>query len=608
MVSLFRAVVGAALLVLVLVLALGALGTIAAEWQGRAGAEVGTLLPTPTQIGAAWEAHRDTLLTLYIPNTLRVTLLGLGLAVVLSLALAAAMDLLPPLRVVAYPLLVLSQTVPTFAIAVILILLFGFGDSPKIVVVVLFCFYAMTTHTLDGLGSIDPLQEDVARSMGANRLQVWRLARLPHALPSFFSGLRVAATYSVVGAVIGEFVGSGDGLGKFLQRSYRSFNSDQVFLAVTIIAALSVALVLLVALAERVMIHWYHAKQTAGRNFIARGNLMLKRILKPALFIIPLLLTSTAAAQDDSARLDEPTSVRLMLDWTPNTNHTGFYAAQALGYYDALNLAVEILEPAEVSVESALDAGIVEFGVGFQEFTTFALAEGAAVVSVAAIIQHNTSGFATLADDHPVAAPADLAGLDYAGYGFPDLENAVLSTLLACDDSAWDTAYYLEIGNVDPLQLMAQGRAAFAWIFYGWQGIAAELDGLDLDVVMLNEYADCVPDYYTPILLTSQSMIDAQPEVVRAFVQATAQGYQYAIENPEEAAALLLDAVPELDADLVTASAVWLADQYQADAPRWGEQRLDIWQGFTAFLVENGMIADMIDVEAAFTNAFLPQG
>jgi ABC-type nitrate/sulfonate/bicarbonate transport system substrate-binding protein len=340
------------------------------------------------------------------------------------------------------------------------------------------------------------------------------------------------------------------------------------------------------------------------------------------LVLLMLVLTSPFAAlaqgDDDQppsdplggattfARIDERTKVTLMLDWTPNTNHTGIYAAQALGYYDEANLDVEIVEPADVLVESALDAGLVEFGIGFQEFTTYAIVDGAKVVSVAAIIQHNTSAFATVAADHPVQRPADLAPLTYGGYSQPGLENAMLARLLGCDEAEWDTDHYLDIGLTDPIGLMTHRRIDFAWIFYAWQGIQAEVSGIDLDTIMLMDYLDCVPDYYTPILLTSQTMIDEHPDVVTAFVQATARGYAYAIENPEAAAELLLEAVPELDADLVGASAVWLAEQYQADAPRWGQQRAEVWQGFTDFLIENGIIKGLLDTSAVFTNDFLP--
>ncbi len=342
----------------------------------------------------------------------------------------------------------------------------------------------------------------------------------------------------------------------------------------------------------------------------------LRLLLLIIIFLLALSVPLSITAQDggrdplggaiEFAHLDERTTVRLMLDWTPNTNHTGFYVAQALGYYDEANLDVEILEPTDLLVEQALDAGLVEFGIGFQEFTTAAMVEGADIVSIAAIIQHNTSGFVTITDDHPISQPADLAPLTYGGFSLPDLENAILSQLLACDKATWNEENYLDIGYVDAIELMERQRIDFAWIFYGWQGINAEVSGLDLDSIMLMDYTECVPDYYTPILLTTSQMIDEQPDVIRAFVHATARGYADAILNPEESATILLEAVPELDANLVNASALWLADQYQADAPRWGQQSANVWQDFTDFLIANGIMDGPFDTSSVFTNEFLP--
>jgi ABC-type nitrate/sulfonate/bicarbonate transport system substrate-binding protein len=308
------------------------------------------------------------------------------------------------------------------------------------------------------------------------------------------------------------------------------------------------------------------------------------------------------------ARADERTAVTLMLDWTPNTNHTGFYAAQALGYYDEANLDVTIQQPTDLLVEAVVMSGAAQFGVSYQEFFTYALADEMPLVSVAAIIQHNTSGFVSLHDQDPITRPLDLVGKHYGGFGQMDLETAIINQLIACDGGAADAFEYVDVGYADGFELMAQDRIDFAWMYYGWTGIRGELDGLDLDSVMLMDYLNCVPDYYTPILITQQAMIDEQPDMVAAFVQATARGFAYAIEQPEAAADLLISAAPEIDPDLVRASAVWLAPHYQSDAPRWGEQSLNIWQGFSDFLVQNGILAESIDAEAAFTNAFLPGG
>ncbi len=326
------------------------------------------------------------------------------------------------------------------------------------------------------------------------------------------------------------------------------------------------------------------------------------------LIVVLLFLASPIGAfAQDGPQLEARTSVTLMLDWTPNTNHTGFYVARLLGYYDDVNLELKIIEPTDIFPEQAVDNSLVDFGIGFQEFSTGAIVEGAKLVSIAAIIQHNTSGFVTIAEQNPISRPADLAPLTYGGFSLPNLENAILSQLLACDDASWNEDNYLDIGFADAIELMKRRRVDFAWIFYGWQGINAEVNGTELDAIMLMDYTDCVPDYYTPILLTSQEMIDEQPEVVQAFVHATARGYDFAIENPEEAADILLEAVPELDEELVRTSALWLADQYQAEAPRWGEQDAETWQGFTDFLIDNGIIEGPFDTSTVFTNEFLPE-
>jgi len=186
------------------------------------------------------------------------------MAIVLGVGIAAAMDFSRVLRWVLYPPLVISQTIPIFAIAILLILLFGFGSGPKITVVVLFCFFPIALNTFAGLQSADPELQSLLRAMGASALQVWTKARLPAALPSFFSGLRIAATYSVVGAIFGEYITAQRGLGVFLKRSYSSFRLDQAYLAIILTALLSLLLVMLVNLIERLALRWYYTSRRSS--------------------------------------------------------------------------------------------------------------------------------------------------------------------------------------------------------------------------------------------------------------------------------------------------------------------------------------------------------
>ncbi|MBP8974310.1 MAG: ABC transporter permease [Anaerolineae bacterium] len=237
---------------------------LALEVRAQENLSLDTIFPSVDAVRGAWQAHQTRLLEEHIPETLWETLAGLAMATVLGVTIAALMDFSRVLRWLLYPLLVVSQTIPIFAIAILLILIFGFGSGPKITVVVLFCFFPVTLNTFSGLQSADPELLSLLRAMGANARQVWTKARLPAAMPSFFAGLRIAATYSVVGAIFGEYITAQRGLGVFLKRSYSSFRLDQAYLAILLTAALSLLLVLLVTLIERLALRWYYTSRRAS--------------------------------------------------------------------------------------------------------------------------------------------------------------------------------------------------------------------------------------------------------------------------------------------------------------------------------------------------------
>jgi ABC-type nitrate/sulfonate/bicarbonate transport system permease component len=241
-------------------------GTLQLTIETRAAGDLSFehIVPAPREIADAWQVHRDQLLEEHIPETLWETLAGLAMAVVLGVFIAALMDFSPVLRWILYPLLVISQTIPIFAIAILLILIFGFGSGPKITVVVLFCFFPVALNTFSGLQSADPELLSLLRAMGASSPQTWIKARLPASMPSFFAGLRIAATYSVVGAIFGEYITAQRGLGMFLKRSYGSFRLDQAYLAIILTAVLSLLLVVLVNLVERLALRWYYTARRAS--------------------------------------------------------------------------------------------------------------------------------------------------------------------------------------------------------------------------------------------------------------------------------------------------------------------------------------------------------
>ncbi len=322
-----------------------------------------------------------------------------------------------------------------------------------------------------------------------------------------------------------------------------------------------------------------------------------------SLIIIPLLIVLTVGACERPVD-KELTQVTFMLDWVPNTNHTGVFVAEANDYFEEAGLAVEIIHPGEVYPEAAVASGATDFGISFQEQVTLARAKDVPIVSVAAVLQHNTSGFASAAALN-VASPIDFEGLRYGSFGSP-FEAPTLEVLMNCDGGNISQLVFVNTGWSDPLALITEEQIDVAWIFYGWQGFQAQQQGVAINVLMMEDYFDCVPDYYTPVVIASEDTITNKPEVVKAIMGALSRGYDFAIKNPSEAAGLLLAAVPELDTQLVRASQDWLSKYYQGGAPRWGEQKESVWQGYTDWMLKHGILSGPISASNAFTNEFLP--
>ena len=233
--------------------------TLLALWQLYAGAGhiSSQVLPTPAAIVRAlidnWGIIYDNTV-----QTLLETVLGMVAATLLGLLLAIMLDISQWLRRAIFPLLVTSQTIPIIALAPLLLIWLGYDIRPKLIVVTLYCFFPIAVACADGLAGAEPELIKLLRSMRASRWQILRLVRLPGAMPAFFSGLRIAATYSVTGAIVGEFVGAEKGLGIYMQREANSFATVQVFAAILVTAALSLLLFGLVSVIERIALPWYH--------------------------------------------------------------------------------------------------------------------------------------------------------------------------------------------------------------------------------------------------------------------------------------------------------------------------------------------------------------
>jgi ABC-type nitrate/sulfonate/bicarbonate transport system permease component len=234
------------------------------QWYASASGVDQTLLPTP---GAVWRtliAQRDALWANTLV-TLEETLIGFALAFVAGVAFAVVIDVSPWLRRAIYPLLVASQTIPLITLAPLLVLWFGFGLISKSIVVVLVCFFPIVVGLADGLRGADPELIKLYRSFGAGWARLFWSVRLPGALPSLFSGIRIAIAYSIIGAIFAEYVGANAGLGLYMQLELHSFATAAVLAAVVVAAGLSIALFALVALVERLALPWYYAERRRER-------------------------------------------------------------------------------------------------------------------------------------------------------------------------------------------------------------------------------------------------------------------------------------------------------------------------------------------------------
>jgi ABC-type nitrate/sulfonate/bicarbonate transport system permease component len=238
---------------------------VAWELYARSSGVSPFVLPPPSRVVASLWEFRGEAFRHTVP-TLGETIVGFTISIVAGIGAAVAMDRIDVIRRALAPLLVGSQTIPIVAIAPLVVVWFGFGFLPKILVVVLVTFFPVTVALLDGFASTPADRTELMRSMGASADQVFRKLRWPTGLPSLFTGLRISATYAVVAAVIAEYVGATEGLGIWMQLSQRSFRTDLVFAAILLTAVLSIALVALVTIVERAVIPWSHASRDAQRS------------------------------------------------------------------------------------------------------------------------------------------------------------------------------------------------------------------------------------------------------------------------------------------------------------------------------------------------------
>ena len=327
----------------------------------------------------------------------------------------------------------------------------------------------------------------------------------------------------------------------------------------------------------------------------------MKKLIAMVLALM-MLLSLTACGGEQKAD-----KITIVLDWTPNTNHTGIYVALANGYFEEAGLNVEVVQPPEDGAVALVASGRAQFGVSFQDYLAPAYVgeDKMPVTAVAAVIQHNTSGIVSRAGEG-MDRPAGLEGKKYATWDL-DVEKATIRDVMTADGGDFDKVELIPSTVTDEVSALQSGSVDAIWIFYGWAGVACEVAGLEIDYF---DFADIDPifDYYSPVIIGNDAWLEENPEQARAFVAALSKGYTYCVEHPKEAADILMEAAPELKSnpELVYASQEYLADEYIADADRWGEFDGDRWAAFFQWLNDNELMEGQLDPNFGFTNEYLP--
>ena len=316
---------------------------------------------------------------------------------------------------------------------------------------------------------------------------------------------------------------------------------------------------------------------------------------------------ASASAGEGASAKSAPKSARKItfcLDYTPNTNHTGIYVAQAKGYFKDEGLTVKVVQPADGTAEAMIGSGQAQMGVSYQDYIANALSSKnpVAIEAVAAIIQHNTSGIMSRKADG-ITSAKKMEGHTYATWSMP-VEQATIKQVMESDGGDFDKLKMVPYEVDDEVAGLKANMFDCVWVYEGWAVQNAKVQHYDVNYFSFVSM-DKVFDFYTPVIAANDDFAKKYPDVVKAFVRAAKRGYEYAIKHPKAAGDILLDAAPELSADLVQASAKYLADQYQADAKSWGVIDKSRWDAYFEWLNDKNLVENKLDVNSGWTMDYL---
>lgn len=336
----------------------------------------------------------------------------------------------------------------------------------------------------------------------------------------------------------------------------------------------------------------------------------MQHIKRYLIMLLALVLSLTIAACGSAGESGDADlkKITFVLDWAPNTNHTGLYVAMAKGYFAEAGLEVEVVQPPADGAELLVGTGKAEFGVSFQDTMAPSLAgqNPLPITAVAAVIQHNTSGIISRKGEG-MDTPKGLEGRRYATWDAP-VEKATIRQVMEADGGDFSKVELIPSTVTDEVSALRSGSVDAIWIFYAWAGIACQTAELETDYFAFADI-DPVFDYYTPVIIANNQFLQDDPETAKAFLSALSKGYGFTIADPMAAADILMEAAPELksNAELVYASQSYLAGEYTAEAARWGEIDPNRWMAFYTWLDEMELLTGDLSPETGFTNDYLPE-
>lgn len=331
-------------------------------------------------------------------------------------------------------------------------------------------------------------------------------------------------------------------------------------------------------------------------------EMKLNKKLKIIIVLLSVALLLGGCTKEN--KKEENIDAVLVLDWVVNTNHTGIFVAQELGYFNDEGINLEIIQAPEMNFIEMVGINTAQIGIcGQEQMTQARMSSGKVpVVGIGTILQHNTSGFAAPVG-RGIKSPKDFEGKRYSGWGTM-LEEKFIENLMEKDDGDFSKVQMRMMLATDYFASM-ETEADFAWIYYGWDGVGAQIRQYPINFILLQDiYPEM--DFYSPLFISNETTIKNNPDLITKFMKAVSKGYKYTVKNPEEACDLLLKSAPETSKDHALASIKYLSEYFLDQSGNFGTMNDNILNNFSDWMYENELISNPLDVKEAFTDKFLP--